>query len=154
MSGRKHRSWNSPKGLGALAGKVFGKGVGGATATKAWLRGTHGNAARVPDSVKTALDGRVFGSWKEFRGAFWEAVAADPALASGFSASNLRLMKRGKAPFVHGSQQYGGRMWYELHHITPRSRGGAHFDLDNIVVVRPRYHAEILSGSYHYGGGR
>ncbi|MBM7789143.1 RHS repeat-associated core domain-containing protein [Tenggerimyces flavus] len=140
--------------FGRLLGKTPKRAPEAGAATKPWLRGTHGNAGRVPDSVNTALSGRKFNSWKEFRGEFWRAVSADPALAGQFSASNQRQMSQGLAPFVHPGQRYGGRLRYELHHVTPRSRGGGEFDLDNIVVSTPRYHAEILDPRYHYGGGR
>jgi hypothetical protein len=108
----------------------------------------------VPGSVRLALEGQTFASRAEFRGAFWRAVADDPSLAGQFTRSNQRLMSQGKAPFVAESQQYGGRLRYELHHITPVSRGGAEFDLGNIAVVTPRYHRDILDTGYHYGGGR
>jgi hypothetical protein len=87
-----------------------------------------------------------------FRAAFWRAAADDPELAGQFSASNRSLMSQGQAPFVPESQQFGGRFRYELHHIVPVSRGGAEFDPDNIVVVTPRDHQEVLDPSYHYGG--
>ena len=51
------------------------------------------------------------------------------------------------------TQCFAGRKRYELHHVHPRSRGGAAYDLDNIVIVTPRHHAEVLGKSYHYGGG-
>ncbi|MGH3351149.1 MAG: hypothetical protein ACRDPS_10830 [Nocardioides sp.] len=81
------------------------------------------------------------------------ATADDPNLASQFSPDNQDRMREGKAPFVKRTQQFGGRKNYELHHITPRSRGGAEFDLNNLVVVTPLFHRYILDGSYHFGGG-
>jgi hypothetical protein len=118
-----------------------------------WLRGTAGNAGRVPGSVRAALDGQTFSSRADFRAAFWRAAGDDPALASQFSQSNVTLMQSGRAPIAPSSQHFGGRTRYELHHVTPVSRGGAEFDLNNIVVVTPRYHQDVLSTSYHYGGG-
>lgn len=58
---------------------------------------------------------------------------------------------QGKAPFAAETQHYGARNKYELHHKTPIHAGGAVYDLSNIVIVTPRYHVDILSGSYHYG---
>lgn len=123
-------------------------------ASRPWLRGSHGNAGRVPAFVRDSLAGRSFNSWEEFRGEFWVAASNDPSLMSQFSQSNQRLMSRGYAPFVHSSQTFGGRSRYELHHVVPRSRGGEVYDLDNIVVVTPRYHREVLEPSFHYGGGK
>lgn len=123
------------------------------SAAAPFLRGTAGNAGRVPASVRSALDGQTFSSREAFRRAFWRAAGDDPAIASQFSRSNQTLMRNGRAPIAPSSQHFGGRTRYELHHITPVSRGGAVYDLDNIVVVTPRYHRDVLSGSYHYGGG-
>jgi hypothetical protein len=72
-------------------------------------------------------------------------VASDPELVAQFTARNRALMRGGNAPFVYRAQTYGGRERYEIHHRTPKSRGGAEFDVDNLVVVTPRYHAEILN---------
>jgi RHS repeat-associated protein len=124
-----------------------------ATSSKPWLRGSSGNAGRVPDSVRTALEGQTFSSREAFRSSFWQAAADDPALAGQFSRSNVSLMSSGRAPIAPSSQHFAGRMRYELHHITPVSRGGGAYDLDNIIVATPRYHHEVLSPSYHYGGG-
>jgi hypothetical protein len=124
-----------------------------ATSTKPWLRGSSGNAGRVPESVRSALEGQTFTSREAFRSSFWQAAADDPALAGQFSRSNVSLMRSGRAPVAPSSQHFGGRIRYELHHITPVSRGGGAYDLDNIIVATPRYHHEVLSPSYHYGGG-
>ncbi|WP_405059209.1 hypothetical protein OG474_41690 [Kribbella sp. NBC_01505] len=142
-----------------VPGKVVTTGApkaltAGTSALKPWLRGTNGNAGLIPDSVRSALSGRTFTKWPEFREEFWKAVASDPALISKFKPENVAQMRNGNAPFVHKTQRYGGRERYEIHHRTPKSRGGAEFDLDNLVVVTPRYHAEVLNPSYHYGGGR
>ncbi len=56
--------------------------------------------------------------------------------------------------FVHRTQQWAGRDRYEIHHIVPVSRGGGECNLDNVLVVTPRFDAEVLEGSYHFGGGR
>ena len=39
---------------------------------------------------------------------------------------------------------------YNLHHVTPIHEGGGVYDLNNIYVVTPRYHQEILDPTYHY----
>lgn len=138
--------------LGRVLGGTAGRGAEKGAVAGRWLRGTAGNAGRAPDSVATALRGQTFTSRRQFREAFWRAVADDPRLAGQFNGANRRLMSQGKAPFVTKSQQYGGRLRYELHHRTPVARGGAEYDVDNIVVVTPRYHRDALDPSYHYGG--
>lgn len=118
-----------------------------------WIRGTQGNAGRIPESVAQQLRGRSFASRREFRETFWKTVADDPALAAHFGSSNVTLMRRGKAPFAARTQRYGGHERYVLHHRTPVSRGGAVYDPDNIMLATPRYHQEVLDGSYHFGRG-
>ncbi|WP_258953416.1 LamG-like jellyroll fold domain-containing protein [Lentzea californiensis] len=118
-----------------------------------WLRGSHGNAARIPGQVAKVLEGRSFDSFNDFRRAFWQAVAADASLAAPFGTRNLSRMADGNAPFVHASQQYGGQKRYVLHHLQPIQHEGGVYDLNNIIVATPRYHAEVLSPKYHYGSG-
>ncbi|WP_405798062.1 DUF6531 domain-containing protein [Streptomyces sp. NBC_01506] len=118
--------------------------------TGTWLRGSAGNAGRIPGQVARALQGREFNTFNDFRRAFWREVADAPELARQFSPSNVSQMADGMAPRVVLDQQTPGQLWYTLHHITPIQHGGGVYDLDNLVVVTPRFHKEILSGSYHY----
>ncbi|MEV5879748.1 putative T7SS-secreted protein [Streptomyces sp. NPDC052101] len=116
-----------------------------------WLKGSEGNVGRIPGQVARALQGRQFNSFNEFRAAFWNEVSKNPELAEQFSSSAQTAMSDGKAPFTVTGQQAGGRGRYELHHVQPIQRGGGVYDLDNIIVVTPRYHKEILDGGYHFG---
>ncbi|XVV02717.1 LamG-like jellyroll fold domain-containing protein [Actinosynnema sp. CA-248983] len=118
-----------------------------------WLRGTHGNAGRIPGQIASLLSGREFRDFDDFRKAFWTAVANDAELSGQFSPSNRSVMADGNAPFVPSSQRYGGQSRYVLHHVQPIQHGGGVFDLNNIVVVTPLYHRYILDGRYHYGNG-
>jgi hypothetical protein len=115
------------------------------------LRGTNQNAARLPGQVARQLDGRTFSSFGQFRRAFWRAVADDPQLSRQFGRADLARMRRGAAPTVDSSQSVGGQWTYQLHHVTPINRGGGVYDLNNIVVVTPRYHQSVLEPGYHYG---
>lgn len=40
---------------------------------------------------------------------------------------------------------------YVLHHKTPIHAGGGVYDLNNLVIVTPRMHQEILDKVYHFG---
>jgi len=40
-----------------------------------------------------------------------------------------------------------------LHHKTPINQGGSVYDVDNLYIVTPKYHKEILDPAYHYGYG-
>lgn len=115
----------------------------------AWLKGSNGNAGKIPGQVARQLHGREFESFGGFREAFWRGVANVPELAGQFSRSNRALMSNGRAPFVSKSQAVGKNNKYVLHHVTPIQRGGGVYDLDNVVVVTPRYHDEVLDPGYH-----
>ncbi|MFJ5972896.1 putative T7SS-secreted protein [Streptomyces sp. NPDC093060] len=116
-----------------------------------WLRGSEGNVGRIPGQVARALQGRQFNNFNDFRSAFWQEVSKHPKLSQQFSPSGQTAMSEGKAPFAVDEQQISGRGRYELHHVQPIQRGGGVYDLDNIIVVTPRYHKEILDGGYHFG---
>ncbi|MFR9795520.1 RHS repeat domain-containing protein [Streptomyces sp. MS06] len=116
-----------------------------------WLRGTSGNVGRIPGQIADQLRGQVFNGFKPFREAFWAAVGNDSRLASGFSPSNVTRMQSGLAPFVLADQSTPGAYNYVLHHSFPIWAGGGVYDMDNIVIVTPKYHSEILDGDFHYG---
>jgi hypothetical protein len=97
------------------------------------------------------LQGQEFKSFDHFRAAFWEEVSKHPELAGQFKKSGQTAMAEGKAPFVAANQAVPGQGRYVLHHVQPIGRGGGVYDLDNLVVVTPRYHKEILDGGYHFG---
>jgi hypothetical protein len=118
-----------------------------------WLRGTERNAGLFPKSVADKLKGKQFKNFDEFREAFWKEVANEPSLASQFEPQQVSRMKEGGAPFVRSSQQLGGQRNYVLHHKTPINQGGGVYDMDNLYIVTPKYHKEILDPAYHYGYG-
>ena len=147
---------------GVILGKAVGKlaqlrklpgvvkGVGKAIQGDRWLRGSHGNAGFVPAQIAQRLAGRNFKNFDKFREAFWKEVAADPNLSKSFKPIDISRMKNGGAPSVDPSQALGGKASYELHHGKPIQHGGEVYDVDNIVVVTPRYHKEVLESAYHY----
>ena len=118
--------------------------------TGRWLRGSTGIAGRIPGQIATQLRGRSFSSFDEFRSAFWQAIASDRNLSQQFRRGNRSLMSTGKAPVAPKSQQVGGQVTYQLHHVQPIHAGGGVYNLDNIVIVTPRYHQEMLEPRYHY----
>ncbi len=117
------------------------------------LRGTEGNAGLIPREIADKLAGRQFGSFKEFRQAFWQEVAASPYAAEfqRINIRNLARMRKGYAPLVRSSQMFRGQFKYILHHRMPISQGGAVYDLENLLISSPRYHAELLDAAFHAG---
>lgn len=60
-------------------------------------------------------------------------------------------MKKGIAPRALQEQWSRKVYGYQLHHIKPIHDRGGIYDLDNIMIVTPRYHNEILDPKYHKG---
>lgn len=136
------------------ARKLPGTAAGnGHVITGTWLRGTERNAGLFPKSVADKLKGKQFRNFDEFREAFWKEVANDPNLAGQFTSDNFYRMKAGAAPRAEFAQQIGGQQSYVLHHKTPINQGGAVYDIDNLYIVTPKYHKEILDPAFHYGYG-
>jgi hypothetical protein len=109
-----------------------------------WL----GNAAEpsgspIPVNIADGLRGQNFRDFKDFREKFWELVSSDAELANQFSKSNLKLMRKGSAPFPIPAEHVGGRDKFEIHHIRPISEGGAVYDMENLRVTTPKNHIEI-----------
>lgn len=67
-----------------------------------------------------------------------------------FPPQSQTLMRKGMSPFAAEVQQLPGHGKFQLHHITPIHEGGGVYDLDNLAVVTPVYHDEILDPAYHY----
>jgi hypothetical protein len=104
----------------------------------------------MPEQVAAKLRGRQFRDFNEFRGEFWKTVADGAGLAGQFSRANVTRMQKGLAPRVVSEQSVGGQLSYILHHRTPIQHGGGVFDMDNLMIVTPRYHQEVLLPSVHY----
>lgn len=128
-------------------------GGGGLVDPTSMLRGSEGNVGVIPREVAVGLSGRQFGSLRNFREAFWRAVA-DSRYGAEFQRVNVRnltRMRKGWAPLVSASQMSEGQFKYVLHHKRPISQGGGVYDLDNLAVLTPRYHDEVLDPRFHFG---
>ncbi|WP_439332259.1 HNH endonuclease signature motif containing protein [Pantoea cypripedii] len=44
----------------------------------------------------------------------------------------------------------GNNRSYVLHHRTPIQHGGGVYDVDNILIVTPKYHLDVLDRAYHF----
>jgi RHS repeat-associated protein len=129
----------------ATGGTKLAEGAGG------WLRGTHGNAGLVPKEVADRMRGKEFRDFDHFREEFWLAVSQEPRLTEQFSPQNVGRIQKGWAPRVVQGQQLGDQTSYILHHRTPIGQGGGVYDLDNIAIVTPRFHKDVLDPALHYG---
>jgi hypothetical protein len=146
-----------------------GKAMGGEHLVEmgdTWLRGTHANAGKMPKQIADKMRNMEFKTFDEFRKTFWKLVADDPKLSKGFDVDQLKAMKMlGRAPITHESQWVNSKTSivpeskitpnkvYQLHHINPINNNGGVYDLNNIVIVTPRYHKEILEPNFHKGKG-
>ncbi|MED2737596.1 hypothetical protein [Bacillus toyonensis] len=109
-----------------------------------------GSIGIIPLEVREKLAGREFKNFDHFREELWKAVA-DSSYASEFSPWNLVGMKKGFAPFAPASQYHGKHRVYILHHKQPIHQGGDVYDLDNLIIVSPKMHQQILDPAYHFG---
>jgi len=107
-----------------------------------WMRGTEGNAARIPEEVAVQLRGRQFANWQDFRESFWRAVHNVPHLRNEFNLQNQGRMAEGLAPRAVVNQQIGPRKSYELDHSEPIGQGGNVYDMNNIIVRTPTNHMD------------
>lgn len=106
----------------------------------AWLKGSNGNAGKVPSQLAEQLAGKEFRNFDHFREEFWKAAANDPVLSKQFGKDSLREMVAGRAPYAPRTQQQGGRIKYELDHNQEIQSGGGVYDMNNIIVRTPLNH--------------
>lgn len=101
----------------------------------------------IPQEVREKLAGREFKSFDDFREEFWKTLS-DSSYAKEFSPMNIKLMKKGKAPYSPRTEHYGNHNKYILHHKQPIDKGG---DVYNLIIVSPKMHQNVLDPAYHFG---
>ncbi|HDR8155190.1 TPA: WXG100 family type VII secretion target [Bacillus cereus] len=104
----------------------------------------------IPQEVREKLAGREFKSFDDFREEFWKTLA-DSSYAKEFNSMNIKLMKKGKAPYSPRTEHYGNHNKYILHHKQPIDKGGDVYNLDNLIIVSPKMHQNVLDPAYHFG---
>lgn len=120
------------------------------------MYGTDKNAGVIPKEIADKLRGKQYNNFDEFRKDFWKAVAeteyAKEFMIDG-DPTNIYIMRNGGAPYAPDNLVISGQYTYQLHHINPINQGGKVYSIDNLVIVSPRYHAEILIPEVHgYNG--
>lgn len=125
-------------------GQVTGKGQ---KVSGIWLSDANtGNGSPVPSQIADKLRGRTFGNFDQFRKAFWLEVSKDTDLSRQFKRGNSGNIKVGKAPAPRESEQVGGKIKYDIHHIKPIIEGGEVYNVDNMGIVTPKRHIDIHRG--------
>lgn len=51
-------------------------------------------------------------------------------------------MRRGIAPLARKSEQLGSRRKFEIHHRKRLADGGAVYDVENMIILSPKFHVE------------
>lgn len=97
----------------------------------------------IPAQVARSMRGMAFRNFGQFRTAFWKALANSSDFTSNFDDRSLALMKSGYAPWALKHERAGGRVKYEIHHVKRIADGGEVYDVDNMVIIAPRYHVEL-----------
>ncbi|NTF18100.1 HNH endonuclease [Agrobacterium rubi] len=126
------------------------------TSSMKWWHGTARNIIQIPRQVSTKLKGHPYSKFDDLRKDIWRTIGNDPALHGPFTYIDIAMMKNGKAPLAEVEQSNPGKFGrsYQIHHKTPIHDGGAVYSFDNLVIVTPRCHKEILDPNYHYNYGR
>lgn len=99
----------------------------------------------IPSVVADALRGRQYAEFRNLKRAIWREMAKHPEIVNSMNERNIELIRQGKAPIAPESEQKGGRLWYEIHHITPISKGGDVYGVDNLGFNTPANHDKIHS---------
>ena len=86
---------------------------------------------------------------QEVREEFWKTLS-DSSYAKEFSSMNIKLMKKGKAPYSPITEHCGNHNKYILHPKQPINKSGDVYNLDNLIIVSPKIHQTILDPSYHF----
>ncbi|MGV8887616.1 MAG: S-type pyocin domain-containing protein [Pseudomonas sp.] len=121
----------------------FGQSVSGI-----WLgESARAEGAHVPAQIAEQLRGREFANFHRFREAFWKAIAADKDLSRQFNNANLIKMIKGAAPYPGRLDQVGGRRKFEIHHKHEVAKGGAVYDMENLLIMTAKRHIEFHKGA-------
>jgi hypothetical protein len=120
----------------------------GQTVTGIWLgEAAKAEGAAVPVQIADQLRGREFANFHRFREAFWRAVAMDEELAKQFNEINFKHMLNGAAPYPDRRGQVGGRKKFEIHHKDEVAKGGAVYDMENLVILTAKRHIDLHKGT-------
>nr|MBF4355289.1 S-type Pyocin domain-containing protein [Vibrio anguillarum] len=83
-----------------------------------------GQGQYIPTKIADALRGKEFNRFADLQSAIWKEVAKNPELFEQFDKRNKVQIQKGNAPICLPDYQKGGRIRYEIHHITQIQHGG------------------------------
>jgi hypothetical protein len=120
-------------------GTATGKGQ---PAEGSWLGNALTGGAAIPSQIADQLRGQNFRNFDEFREHLWRAISNDSKLSEQLNPLNKSIAKKGYSPYAPSQEHVGGREKLEIHHVTPISRGGEVYNIDNMVIMTPKAHIE------------
>lgn len=96
-----------------------------------------------PSVVADALRGREYAEFRNLKKAIWREMSKLPEVIKDLNERNVELMRKGNSPVAPKSERKGGRIWYEIHHTSPISKGGQVYGIDNLTFSSPANHDNI-----------
>ena len=122
-----------------MPGVVKGKGQ---LITGTFLTAGNREGVPIPQQIASKLRGKKFSSWGAFRRRLWQLVGRSPLFEGQFSQAELLEMRRGLAPHARFKETVGARKKYEIHHLKRIADGGEVYDVDNMVILAPKFHIQ------------
>lgn len=101
--------------------------------------------APIPAQIASKMRGKRYSSFGAFRRRLWQLIGRSPLFESQFDLAELLIMRRGLAAPARKNERVGRRVKFEIHHIRRISEGGAVYDVDNMIIMSPRFHVEAHS---------
>ncbi|QHG66819.2 S-type pyocin domain-containing protein [Pseudomonas putida] len=102
--------------------------------------------APIPAQIASKLRGKKYSSFGAFRRRLWQLIGRSPIFEKQFQLGDLLIMRRGLALLADPDERVGGRIKYEIHHVKRIADGGGVYDVDNMRIMSPKFHAEIHEG--------
>jgi len=127
-----------------LPGVASGNGV--STPDRVLDAATAAAGAPIPARIAERLRGRRFSRFDKLKEAIWIEIAADETFSKHIVPAMLDDMRKGLAPFANREQRVGKRVKLEIHHQHEISKGGAVYDVDNLVLMTPKVHINHHKG--------
>ncbi|MGB9089923.1 MAG: S-type pyocin domain-containing protein [Pseudomonas farsensis] len=122
-----------------LPGEV--QGLGATISGELLIEGNEQGVA-IPAQIANRLRGKKFGRFGSFRNEFWMQIANSPEFSNQFTQPEIKAMRLGLAPYAPVSERVGSRVKYELHHKQRIVDGGDVYNVDNIVIISPKFHIQ------------